>query len=136
MIVLGQWTNALTVYGTSGRPNDSAWRIPIFCQVIPAGFFLLVAGPFLPESPSWLILHHKREEAAKSLKRFNGPDYDVDAAIATIEVAIQHEHKFIEEKATYIDCFRGVNGRRTLIIVMVYLAQQFIGVNFIAGYLT
>jgi len=40
-----------------------------------------------------------------------------------------------EEASSWIDCFKGPNLRRTIIICMVYIAQQFIGVNFIAGYL-
>lgn len=135
MIVVGQWSCALGVYAASFRSTNLAWRIPLLTQLIPPGFMLVVAGIFLPESPSWLILHGKRDQAAKSLRRFNGPQHDVAKSIATIELAIQEEHQILEQKSSYFDCFKGPNLRRTTIVCMIYLAQQFIGVNFIAGYL-
>ncbi|UQC91636.1 maltose permease [Colletotrichum lupini] len=86
----------------------------------------------------WLLIKGRREEAAKSYKRFNGPSFDVDAAlaIATVAIAKEQEAKKEQESARWVDCLKGVNGRRTAIIVMVYLSQQAIGVNFVSGYLT
>ena len=137
MIVIGQWTSSLGVYAGSFRNDDYAWRAPLFSQMIPPVFLFLIALPFLPESPSWLVLHGRRDEAAKSLIRFNGEGFDTTRAIAQLELAIQEERDLqaSEEGSSYLDCFRGVNFRRTLIVCMVYIAQQFIGVNFIAGYL-
>ncbi|CZR58888.1 uncharacterized protein PAC_08780 [Phialocephala subalpina] len=135
MIVIGQWTCALVVYGCSHLTTNSAWRIPIITQLIPPGILLLIGVPFLPESPSWLLMKGRREDAAKSFRKFNGPKFDVESAIVTIEEAIKAERQLNEEASSWIDCFKGPNLRRTIIICMVYIAQQFIGVNFIAGYL-
>jgi MFS family permease len=135
MIVIGQWSCALGVYAGSFRHDDYAWRAPLFTQVIPPVFLFCIALPLLPESPSWLILRGRREQAAKALRTFNGQDFDTDKAIAQIELAIQEEYRVLEQKSSYIDCFKPPNLRRTGIICMVYIAQQFIGINFIAGYL-
>ncbi|KAF7186976.1 Major facilitator-type transporter ecdC [Pseudocercospora fuligena] len=135
MIVIGQWTCSLGVYAASFRKGDSAWRVPLLVQLIPPAVLFIIALPFLPESPSLLIMRGKREAAAKALRIFNGPRYNVEEAITTLELTIQHEHELLEQKSSYLDCFTSPNGRRTLIICMVYIAQQFIGVNFIAGYL-
>jgi MFS transporter, SP family, general alpha glucoside:H+ symporter len=81
---------------------------------------LLIAGPLLPESPSWLILHGKCEQAAKSLRRFTR--FDVGNSIATIEVAIKQQYQILEEKSSYLDYFKGPNGSRTLIVCTVYVA--------------
>ena len=137
MIVLGQWLSSLVILATSERGNDSAWRIPLITQLIPPGLILL-GLPFLAESPSWLIHRGSREEAIKSFRKFNGPKFDVDTAMATAEAAVAQE-KEIQQAAkletSWIQCFKGSDGRRTLIICMVYIAQQFIGVNFIGSYL-
>ncbi|KAM0278793.1 hypothetical protein ACHAQH_004984 [Verticillium albo-atrum] len=137
MIVIGQWLNSVAVLGSKHYDNDMAWRIPLITQIIPP-VLLLFALTIIPESPTWLIIHGRRDEAAKSFRRFNGPSFDVDAAMAVATIAMEKEKaaKKEQEGSSWIECFRGTNGRRTLIIVMVYLSQQTIGVNFISGYLT
>ncbi|KXH57965.1 maltose permease [Colletotrichum salicis] len=137
MITVGQWLNSATVLASDHYHNDLSWRIPLITQLIPPGL-LLCGLAFLPESPSWLLIKGRREEAAKSYRRFNGPNFDVNAAlaVATVAIAKEQEAKKEQESARWVDCFKGVNGRRTAIIVMVYLSQQAIGVNFVSGYLT
>ncbi|KAH8686459.1 maltose permease [Ilyonectria robusta] len=136
-IVMGQWLNSLVVYFCKNYEGDMAWRIPIITQVCPPGL-LLLALAFLPESPTWLLINGRHEEAAKSYRRFNGANFDVDAAVevATVAIAKEEDARKEQEGSSWLECFKGTNRRRTLIIVMVYISQQFIGVNFISGYLT
>ncbi|KAH7123244.1 general substrate transporter [Dactylonectria estremocensis] len=134
MIVIGQWLSSLVVYACSDRTTDWAWRIPIITQIIPP--VLLLAGLILlPESPSWLLIRGRVEDAKKSYLRFNGADFDADTAVAVALLAIRKEEEQTAEGGSWIQCFKGPDGRRTLIICMVYISQQFIGVNFIGGYL-
>lgn len=137
MIVLGQWLNALCIMGSESLEGDAQWRAPLITQVIPPG--LLLCGFFyLPESPSWLIVKGRTEEAAKAFRRFNGPKFDVDGAVATTKAAVDAEQEVAKagDSAGWLQCFKGADGRRTLIICMVYIAQQTVGVNFVSGYLT
>ncbi|KAH8900285.1 general substrate transporter [Thozetella sp. PMI_491] len=135
MIVLGQWLNSATIYACQDYVGSLGWRLPIITQVIPP-VLLLLGLPFMPESPSWLIIKGRTEEAAASFRKFNGPKFDVDTAVATTAAAVNAEIELARQGSSWIQCFKGPDGRRTLIIVMVYLSQQFIGVNFISGYLT
>ncbi|KAF7558170.1 hypothetical protein G7Z17_g107 [Cylindrodendrum hubeiense] len=135
MIVIGQWLNSLVVYACSDRTTDMAWRIPIITQVIPP-CLLLLGLTILPESPSWLLIRGRTEDARKSYLRFNGPDFDADTAVAVAALAIRKEQEETAGGGSWMQCFKGPDGRRTLIICMVYIAQQFIGVNFVSGYLT
>ncbi|KAL4874695.1 general substrate transporter [Aspergillus karnatakaensis] len=135
MIVVGQWLNSAAVLGSQHHKDSLGWRIPIITQMIPPGL-LLLGLPFLPESPSWLIMHGRPEEAAKSFRKFNGPKFDVDEAMAITTAAVEQEQELARTGSAWIDCFKGSDGRRTLIICMVYIAQQFVGVNFVSGYLT
>ena len=138
MIVLGQWFSSLCVYGASFRTGDLAWRIPLITQLIMPSLLLLIGIPLLPESPAWLVMNDRREDAIKALKRFNGKDYDADLALRNIQTALdmEAENKVQEKNSTWSECFRQPNLRRTVIVCMVYLSQQFIGVNFVSGYLT
>ncbi|GKT50119.1 major facilitator-type transporter ecdC [Colletotrichum spaethianum] len=135
MITVGQWLNSATVLASGHYKNDLSWRIPLITQLIPPGL-LLCGLAFLPESPSWLLIKGRPEEAAESYLRFNGPNFDLDAVmtVATVAIAKEQKMKKEQESARWIDCFTGTNRRRTLIIVMVYLSQQAIGVNFVSGY--
>ncbi|KAL8303128.1 hypothetical protein RB597_005251 [Gaeumannomyces tritici] len=138
MIVLGQWLSSLVAYACSAAyDGDEAWRIPIVTQIIPPGL-MLIALIWLPESPSWLLIKGRREDARRAFLVFNGPSFDADAAMAVADaaIALEAEAREAQRASGWADCFRGTNRRRTTIIVMVYLAQQFIGVNFVGGYLT
>ncbi|KAH9894604.1 general substrate transporter [Xylariomycetidae sp. FL2044] len=135
MIVLGQWLNSVAVQAASYRTDDSAWRVPIIAQIVfPA--ILTVAIPFIAESPSWLLIQNRPEDAAKSLRFFNGPGFDIDGALTVLKATIDEEREMETSSGTWAECFRGSNGRRTLIICMVYIAQSTIGVNFVVSYFT
>jgi len=135
MIVIGSWSCALVAYGTSHIQNDWAWRLPILTQLVPPVLMFIFGSLILPESPSWLIIHGKPKKAAQSLRRFNGPSFNTERAITLLEATIEKEKKLEQENVTYLDCFKGSNLRRTIIIVMVFTAQQFSGSWFVAGYL-
>lgn len=135
MVVIGQWLCALVGYAGTFIVGDWGWRVPVLVQLAPPAAMLILAIPLLPESPSWLLVHGKREEAGRSLRKFNGPSHDVEATLALLEATVEKERELNSQGASYLDCFRGSNLRRTTIVCMVYLAQQFVGANFVAGYL-
>jgi MFS family permease len=135
MIVLGQWSCALVGYGGTFISTDWGWRMPILTQLVPPVSMFILGFFFLPESPSWLLMHGRREAAVASMQKFRGPETDADAVITEMEVAIAKEKALNDEGSSYLECFQGTNLRRTTIVVLVYLAQQFIGSGFITSYL-
>ncbi|KAH6839278.1 maltose permease [Alternaria alternata] len=128
MIVVGQWSCALVGYGGLSINNDWVWRMPILSQLLPPILTVVLGMILLPESPSWLILHGQHEKAIAALHEFNGPNYDAAAVVVVLEAAVQRERTLQSESASYLECLKGVNLRRTLIVskfVQGYLPYYF-----------
>ncbi|OLN83294.1 General alpha-glucoside permease 3 [Colletotrichum chlorophyti] len=125
MIVVGQWSCALVGYGGSFIRSDWGWKLPVLVQLIPPVMMFTLGGILLPESPSWLLMKGKKEDAAKSLRKFNGPTYNVEETLAIMEATLEKEMQLNQKGSSYLECFKGVNLRRTAIVVVVYLAQQY-----------
>jgi SP family general alpha glucoside:H+ symporter-like MFS transporter len=91
-----------------------------------------------PESPWLLVRKGKIAEAKHSLLRLTSPkrnpDFDVNQTIAMMEHTNQLERQ-ATEGASYLDCFRGTNLRRTEIVCMVWAIQNLAGNSF-TGYTT
>lgn len=99
-------------------PGNLGWRLPFALQWIwPLP--LLVGAYFAPESPWNSIRRGNAEEATKSLKRLRQatPNRDIEVArmVAYIKYTTELE-KAETESASYLDCFKGVNLRRTEIV--------------------
>lgn len=82
--MLGSW---LTL-GTSYLRNAGQWRIPFALQLFPAIVHVLFLF-LLPESPRWLLLRDRHEEAIESLRRYLGKGLSADDDI------VQDEYKSI-----------------------------------------
>ncbi|KAL2203661.1 maltose permease [Sarocladium strictum] len=135
MIVAGGWACALVGLGGSYIQSDWGWRMPILTQLVPPTIMFVLVIFLLPESPSWLLLRDRREDALASMRKFRGDDAEAEAAIAKLQATIDKEHEIAQSKPSYADCFKGTNRRRTVIVCMTYMAQQFVGSNFVSSYL-
>lgn len=86
-------------------------------------------------SPWWHVRHGDKESAKKSLLRLtsrNQPDFNADETIAMIEHTNELE-KQMSEGVNFRDCFKGVDLRRTEIVVGIWLVQTLGGQN-LMGY--
>ena len=90
-------------------PDSRAYRVPFALQwLFPT--VLLFGLTFCPESPWWLVRKDNIQAAARSLSRLGYKD--VDTSLENIERTVYVE--LVEQKETsYMDCFRGVDRRRT-----------------------
>jgi SP family general alpha glucoside:H+ symporter-like MFS transporter len=122
--------------GTQSRSDNWAYRIPYALQwmwPVP----LIVGIYFAPESPWWLVRQGKTEEAFHVLTRLANPGTQtsvIDEALAQIKITDDFE-KSINEGTSYLDCFKGVDLRRTEIVCVTWLVQSAAGSTFF-GYST
>ncbi|KAJ5819017.1 hypothetical protein N7474_004608 [Penicillium riverlandense] len=118
--------------GTNGLSTNAAWRIPqgLF-YVVPS----IVASCiwFIPESPRWLLLNDRAEEALESLKKLRSSskrDYCPEEELEHLRESLSQE----QNQGTYMDLFRGSNRKRTLIAIGMNFFIQATGSPFTAAY--
>ncbi|KAI2776440.1 putative MFS alpha-glucoside transporter [Daldinia loculata] len=131
--VIGQFL-ALCVLRTQIE-NTSEWsyRIPFSIQwVWPV--LIIAAVAFAPESPWWYIRHDRPEAALDALNRLVGSDRSDFNASQAISLMIHTNEleKDISMGTTYLDCFKGVDRRRTGITCLVFTSQALCGIGLMA----
>lgn len=118
--------------GTSGIPTNAAWRIP-FGLILIIPLILISLVWFTPESPRWLLLEDRQEEAITSLTRFrpnSTPPSEIHEEIERISQKISTQ---IQRKK-FGDLLDGQNRRRTFIVVAANFFQQATGQAFASQY--
>jgi MFS family permease len=120
--LLGQLIGAAIIKACS--TVDQGYRI-CFAVQWPFSILPLFVAMLIPESPIYLVRKGKFDRALKAQERLDPPGMDTQLSIDLIKRNIEHERQ--QSKATYVDCFKGTNLRRTLIIVFANLLPQVFG---------
>lgn len=101
-ILLGYVSN----YAFSGLPPSINWRVMLAIGIFPSaviGFALFV----IPESPRWLVLQDRVDEARSILIRTIGDEKEVEERLNDIlQTASKAKSKNIEEKAVWYEILR------------------------------
>ncbi|KAM0326526.1 hypothetical protein ACHAQA_006395 [Verticillium albo-atrum] len=103
--------------------DPSSFRV-IFAAAWAFPGLLAIGLPFLPESAYWLVVQDKPELAVVALKKMCAGYEDIDARLRHIQDSVDDERRQSSEKASFLECFRGTNWRRTrIILVCMYMPQ-------------
>lgn len=134
---LGQLIGIGVIKAMLNRTDEWAYRIPYALQWMWPPF-LIVGIALAPESPWWLVRKGRLEDAKKSLLRLTSlnreTDFDADETISMMVHTTALEEK-ITRGASYFDCFKGTDLRRTEIVCMVWAIQNLSG-NAFSNYST
>jgi len=136
-IFLSYWID----YGFSGKSGSYAWRVPVILQCIFI-FPVFFGALWVPETPRWLISHHRTDEARSILTRLAEGRYseeEVEHLYAGIvkSVAIEDAIGATSITANLGHLFRSDeigSRRRFLIACSVQFFQQLGGINGIIYY--
>ena len=139
MIIVGLTAAFLSNYllaKTAGASTDvfwwgyEAWRWMFWMELIPAIIFFFALF-LVPESPRFLVLKGRTEEARAVLARLFGAG-GADATVAEIEASLAGDHP--PRMADLMD--KGTGKVRTIVWVGIGLAvfQQLVGINIVFYY--
>lgn len=121
--ILAGWTT----YGTNLHlKNEWAWRIPTIVQCgLPGIVMLLVL--FFPETPRWLIMHDRSEEALQVLAKYHG-DGNIDSSIVQLQYReIMEHHMASKNENAWWDFRELVNSRAARYRLSMVIAMAFFG---------
>ena len=114
-----------------------SYRIPFGLQwAFPIPIFVVVL--LAPESPWWLVRQNELKKAKDSLLRLRKQaehelDVDFDAGLENTLKQLQLTNdmeKEVQSGTRYVDCFRGIDRRRTEITCMCWIIQTLCGCTF------
>jgi len=130
-MLLGELIGAAVIFACEKKESSAAYLIPFGSQWI---FTLLpfALAIMLPESPSYLIRKGDHDKAQKSMRSLHTAEIDVTPLLSQIELSIVHEQETSQE-LSYVDCFKGVNRRRTMIVAFAFMVPSFFGVPLLAS---
>ena len=123
MLVVYFVNYAIALSGDEAWLTTTGWRLMFLSEVVPAAL-LLILVTLVPESPRWLIMRGRENDALSVLERINGPQ-----GAQTEAEAIQASFSQVVRSKLFT---YGV----TVIVVGILLSvfQQFIGINVVLYY--
>ncbi|MDQ2711053.1 MAG: sugar porter family MFS transporter [Acidobacteriota bacterium] len=129
-IIADRVPNGATAEMIRGSWNGQfGWRYMFLAVVVPSLLFFL-AALFVPESPRWLVLHGRKQEATAIFSRIGGAAYAL-RAVRDIEVATAVESNTQVARSQ----LRSPRIQRVLLIgVVLAILQQWSGINILFNY--
>ena len=126
-ILLGYVSN----YAFSSFPVHTNWRIMLAVGILPS-VFIAFALFIIPESPRWLVMQNRVEEARSVLLKTNENQIEVEERLAEIQEAagISNAEKY-EEKAVWRELLKPSPSLRRMLVTGfgIQCFQQITGID-------
>jgi SP family sugar:H+ symporter-like MFS transporter len=126
VIGLGLLMGVIVDNSSHSRTDTGAFRIPMAVQLVFPIIFIPGLLLFAPESPRWLLMKGKSEEARQALTRLNGNHPEVVGhELKSNRQAIENDER--DHSSSWLDLFKwGPEGRKA------YLGFALQGMHFLS----
>jgi MFS family permease len=131
LTLFGQLVAALVVLGQLKLPGKTSYRVALASEW-PFSAVPLVLAFVLPESPAWLLQKDNISAARESFRKLHGAKVALahQDLFEEMHRAVAEERRAANDaKATYLECFRGTNLRRTMIVVFANIIEELFGLT-------
>lgn len=142
MAIGGVWVSYWLDFGMSYTNSTAQWRFPLAFPALFA-FAMATVAYFMPESPRWLVMKRRDEEAKQVLAALAGRDISPEdesivQTYTTIRRAVEYEVHAGGE-FSYRELFTGgelQNFRRVCLCFGIQLMEEMCGINLITYYMS
>ncbi len=125
--LLGQLMSAVIVFAAEDMEGPKSYRMCMISQW-PFSAVPLIVALLMPESPVYLVCQGRLEAAFKAQARLNRAVEDTQGHIEQLQALTLHEQETASsDESKYLDCFKGVDRRRTFIVMFAAVLPQLFG---------
>lgn len=135
MVMTGQLIGALVVFACLSRKGSEGYLIAVASQWV-FSFLLVGIAIVIPESPPHLIRVGKIDQARESQRRLHRKDVDTVKMVDKLVEILEQERETVKKDGSqvrFIDCFRGTDLRRTIIVLVCQMIPQNFGLGLLAN---
>ncbi|PGH09104.1 hypothetical protein GX51_00858 [Blastomyces parvus] len=134
MTMTGQLIGALVVFACLSVKGREGYLIAVASQWL-FSVILLGIAIIIPESPPHLIRVGQVDQARKSQRRLHRKGVDTDKMVDKLVDILEQERetmKRLGSQVRFIDCFRGTDLRRTIIVLVCHMMPQNFGLGLLS----
>jgi len=121
MLSIGSIVGAAVDYGTHDFNGRRAYQVPLAIFFVAPTLQAVLMFFFAPESPRWLMVQRRENDAEASLRKLRNSNIDELEFQAEFNEIRQSTREQLEQnkKFLFLEMWRGTNLRRTLLSIAV-----------------
>ncbi|RSH89999.1 hypothetical protein EHS25_001332 [Saitozyma podzolica] len=143
-VTLGALVGSLITYaGNQAYPSvtdNRGWKIPLYVGLAAPTISIVGMLLTVTESPYWLTLKGRSDDAIKSIRRLYPRKSDIEvneeAELLVYTVEMERQQRAANASISIFECFKGINLRRTFIASLPSLTAQLCGNALVQVYST
>mmetsp|Transcript_10928 Transcript_10928/g.16891 ORF Transcript_10928/g.16891 Transcript_10928/m.16891 type:complete len:591 (+) Transcript_10928:158-1930(+) len=120
----------------SSVPDETAWRYMFGCGIFLPSLMVFLSTFIMPETPRWLVVNERENEARHVLTKIYPVGYDVNPVVDDIKESVKREVLAEQNVGWDVILFPSPAFKRILVVgIGIAIAQQAVGIDAIQYFL-